>query len=136
MGSLVSPIVCNLYMEKFEQLGLAKAENPPYRWKRYVDDTYTVLRKDQAQKFTDYLNMVDEDIKWMTEGDVVKEVEVKGLENRMERGLEFLDMLSLINEDGCTGKKHMDQYLNFQSNHPLEHKRRVVKTFVYRARKL
>ena len=64
MGSPVSDIVCNLYMENFEQITLAKAENPPRWWKRYVDDTYTVLRKDQAQKFSDYLNTVDEDIKW------------------------------------------------------------------------
>ena len=47
MGSPVSPIVCNLYMENFEQMALAKAENPPSWWKRYVDDTYMV---DQAQR--------------------------------------------------------------------------------------
>ena len=41
MGSPVSPIVCNLYMENFEQIALEKAENPPRWWKRYVDDTYT-----------------------------------------------------------------------------------------------
>ena len=37
----------------------------------------TVLRKDQAQNFTDYrdLNVVDRDIKWTTEGEVVKESE-------------------------------------------------------------
>ena len=57
-----------------------------------MDDTYTVLRKDQAQKFTDYLNTVDEDIKWTTEGEVVKDIE--GLENRTERGLAFLDTFS------------------------------------------
>ena len=93
MGSPVSPIVCNLYMENFEQIALAKAENPPCWWKRYVDDTYIVLRKDQVQNFTDYLNTVDDDVKWTTEGEVVKEVEV-GLENKTERGLAFLDMLS------------------------------------------
>ena len=120
-------------------MALAKAENPPRWWKRYVDDTYTVLRKDQAQSFTDYLNTVDEDIKWTTEGEVVKEVEVEGMENRMERGLAFLDTLSVINEDGkiktrvYSKEMHTDQYLNF-SNHPLEHKRRVVKTLAYRAR--
>ena len=140
MGSPVSPTVCNLYMENFEQMALAKAENPPRWWKRYVDDTYTVLRKDQAQSFTDYLNMVDEDIKWTTEGEVVKEVEDEGMENRMERGLAFLDTLSVINEDGTIKTRvyrketHTDQYLNFQSNHPLEHKRGVVKTLAYRAK--
>ena len=140
MGSPVSPIVCNLYMENFEQMALAKAVNPPRWWKRYVDDTYTVLRKDQAQSFTDYLNTVDEDIKWTTEGEVVKAVEVEGMENRMERGLTFLDTLSVINEDGTIKTRvyrketHTDQYLNFQSNHPLEHKRGVVKTLAYRAK--
>ena len=105
-----------------------------------MDDTYTVLRKDQAQSFTDYLNTVDEDIKWTTEGEVVKEVEVEGMENRMERGLAFLDTLSVINEDGTIKTRvyrketHTDQYLNFQSNHPLAHKRGVVKTLAYRAK--
>ena len=81
-------------------MALAKAENTPRWWKRYVDDTYTVLQKDQAQNFIDYLNTVDDDIKWTTEGEVVKEVEVEGLENKTERGLAFLDTLSVVNEDG------------------------------------
>ena len=99
-----------------------------------------MLRKDQAQSFTDYLNTVDEDIKWTTEGEVLKEVEVEGMENRMERGLAFLDTLSVINEDGTIKTRvyrketHTDQYLNFQSNHPLEHKIGVVKTLAYRAK--
>ena len=98
----------------------------------------TVLRKDQAQKFTDYLNTVDEDIKWTTEREVVKDIE--GQENRTERGLAFLDTLSVINEDGMIKTRvyrkdtHTDQYLNFESNHPLEHKRGVVKTLAHRAK--
>ena len=94
------PIMCNLYLEDFEQMAVAKAENPARWWKRYVDDTYTVLQKDQAQNFIDYLITVDDDIKWTTEGEVVKEVEVEGLENKTERGLAFLDTLSVVNEDG------------------------------------
>ena len=90
------------------------------------------------QKFIDYLNTVDEDIKWTTVGEVVKDIE--GLENRTERCLAFLDTLSVINEDGtiktwvCRKDIRTDPYLNFQSNHPLEHKRGVVKTLAHRAK--
>ena len=63
MGSPVSPIVCNLYMEYFEQQALAMARHPLRLWRRYVDDTYTTMKKAHAQ-FTEYLNTVDTDIKW------------------------------------------------------------------------
>ena len=36
-------------MENFEQRALAEANDPPHWWKRYVDDTYTVLKKDHAK---------------------------------------------------------------------------------------
>ena len=71
---------------------------------------------------------------------MVKEVEVERMENRMESGLAFLDTLSVINEDYTIKTRvyrkemHTDQILNFQSNHPLEHKRGVVKTLAYRVR--
>ena len=45
------PIICNLYLENFEQMALAKAENSPSWWKRYVDDTYTVLQKRPSTEF-------------------------------------------------------------------------------------
>ena len=97
-----------------------------------------VLRKDHAHKFTDYLKKVDEDIKWTIDGDVVKELE--GLENKTERGLAFLDTMSVINEDGTIKTRvyrkdtHTDQYLNVQCNHPLQHKREVVKILAHRAK--
>ena len=59
------------------------------------------------------MNMMDKEIKWTTEGEVVKEIE--GLKNRTERGLTFLDTLSVINEDGtikariCRKDTHTDQ---------------------------
>ena len=90
MGSPVSPIVCNIYMEDFEQRALTEATDPPRWWKRYVDDTYTVLKKDQAESFTEYLNTIDDDIKWTTEGEVHQEVEVEdiyGKEGRVMPGV-------------------------------------------------
>ena len=142
MGSPVFPIVSNIYMEEFEQRALAEASDPPRWWKRYVDDTYTVLKKDQAQAFTEYLNTIDEDIKWTTEGEVEQEIEVEDMEKKVERCLAFLDTLSVINDDGTIRTRvfrkatHTDQYLNFDSNHPLEHKRSVVRTLTHRARSI
>ena len=45
MGSPVSPIVANLYMESFEDRALTSAENPPRWWKRFQDDTFVILKQ-------------------------------------------------------------------------------------------
>ena len=60
--------------------------------------------------------------------------DIEGLENSTERVLAFLDTLSVINEDGTIKTQVYTKYLNFQSNHPLEHKRGVVKTLAHRAK--
>ena len=41
---------------------------------------------------------------------MVKEVEVEGMENRMDRGLAFLDTLSVINEDGTMVLRSRQEY--------------------------
>ena len=42
MGSPLSPVVANLYMEHFEQIVLTNAIDRPRLWVRYVDDTFLV----------------------------------------------------------------------------------------------
>ena len=49
MSSPASPIVCNMSMESFEQKALATAELPPNWWERYVDDTHTILKRENSQ---------------------------------------------------------------------------------------
>ena len=56
MGSPISPIVANLFMEDFEKRALASAPIPPKRWDRYVDETFTIIQKIHVDVFTDHIN--------------------------------------------------------------------------------
>ena len=125
MGSLVSPIVANLYMEHFEQLALSTAPVAPRVWKRYVDDTFTICPKDAVEGFTDHLNNISTHIKFTRE-----------LEK--DSSIAFLDSLVKRNENGTISVSvyrkptHTNQYLNFDSHHPLNQKLGVVHTLYHR----
>ena len=68
MGSPVSPIVANLYMEHFEGKALASAANPPWVWYRFVDDTWVIQQQASKQEFLEHINKVDPAIKFTVEG--------------------------------------------------------------------
>ena len=67
MGSPLSPIVANLFMESFEQQALQTFTNPPRIWRRYVDDTFVVIDKDHQDAFLAHLNSSHPAIKFTVE---------------------------------------------------------------------
>ena len=116
MCSPVSAMVANLYVEFFEELALETAPTRPRLWKRYVDDTFCILRKGSTKELLHHLNGVRPTIKFT-------------VEQEEDGTLPFLDMLLRRREDGSLNisvyrkPMHTDQYLHFES-HLLTHVKR------------
>ena len=130
MGSPISHIVANLYMEHFESRALDTAPTRPPMWYCYVDDTMTKIHECAVSSFSDHLNSINPNIQFTSE------------EEKNGR-IPFLDTCLHVNEDGSTKvtvyrkPTHTVQYLNFHSNHHLQHKRVVVgNTLLLRAQTL
>jgi hypothetical protein len=129
MGSPVSPLVANLFMEHLEQTAIASApsECKPRIWKRYVDDVLAVIPQGSTQLLNDHLNTIDDtnSIKFTSE-------------EMVDNKIPFLDALITRQEDGTVKTSvyrkatHTNQYLNFHSNHPIVHKLGVVRTLFER----
>ena len=88
MGSPVSPIVANLYMEHFEGKALASAANSPWVWYRFVDDTWVIQQQASKQQFLEHINTADPAIKFTVEG------------TQGNGAIPFLDTLITLHADG------------------------------------
>ena len=64
MGSPVSAVVANLYMEFFEELAL---ESAPRFWKRYVDDTCCIMWRGEVEPLLHHLSDVRPTFKFTME---------------------------------------------------------------------
>ena len=127
MGSVVSPIVSNLYMEQFNRDVLQSATIPPRYWFRYVDDTWGIQHQANKQVFLDHINRMDPTIQFTVKG-------------KKDNGtIPFLDTLVTPQADHSLSitvyhkSTHTDQYLQWDSNHNLAAKYSVIGTLTHRA---
>ena len=67
MGSPLSPIVANIFMEKFKTEALETEPRPTSLWKRFVDETFVILEAQHKEEFFNGINSIDENIKFSAE---------------------------------------------------------------------
>ena len=92
MGSPISPIVANLFMEDLEVQAIQISSTPLALWKRFVDDTFTIIKKEDKNSFLEHLNSIHQNIKFTCE------------EVRDDGSMPFIDILITPKEDGTVQK--------------------------------
>ena len=126
MGYPISPIVVNLYMENFEAIAISTSPHTPYLWKRYVDDTFTIIKSSQRRAFLDHINSIDQHIQFTSE------------EQIEDGSTPFLAVFVMPKEDGSLSTTvyrkptHTDLYLDWDSHHTLPSKYSVTGTLHHR----
>ena len=99
---------------------------PPF-WKRYVDDALSAIKSGKTEDFMTNLNQIDErgNIKFTNE-------------EEQNGTLPYLDINIHHPEDGrmtttvYRKDTHADQYLQFESAHPLHQKLEVIRSLIDR----
>ena len=109
MGSPVSPVVANLCMEEIEESAINSSSVPPKIWKRYVDDSFCIIKKDNVPAFHDTLNSIDANISFT-------------IQIESDNKVSFPDTLATrrngtIAVDVYRKPTHTDRYLDYNSHH-------------------
>ena len=134
MGSPLSPVIANFFMEDFEKKAIEQATHKPAHWYRYVDDTFVIWPHGQEKltEFLNYLSGLHNNIQFTM---VIEE----------EGHLPFLDMYIYRKTDGSLGHKvyrkptHTNLYLHQNSHHhpaSLIHRAKALCGQVSRAQEL
>ena len=125
MGSPVSVVVSEIVMQGIEEYALAICKQTVPLWLRYVDDTFSVVHKDEINTFHEHLNSQNADIQF------TREVE----ENDM---IPFVDCLVSRHDNKLQTTiyrkpTHTDRLLDQSSYNPISHKATTIRTLTRRA---
>ena len=117
-------------MEEFETKAIISSPHPPYLWKRFVDDTFTIIKSSEKTKFLEHLNTIDSNIHFTSE-ECIK-----------DGSMHFLDILITPKEGGSLSTTmyrkptHTDLYLQWDSNHTVSSKYSVIGSSHHRTKNI
>ena len=134
MGSSLSPVLANIYMEFFETSLLPNINIVGVKlilWKRYVDDTFALLEtndEESLDRFLESLNSQEDSIKFT-------------LEKSQNDCIPFLDVYVVKTNNGFETKvfrksTHTNSYIHYFSGHSNDIKRGVIVGLFLRAFRL
>ncbi|XP_075532606.1 uncharacterized protein LOC142565904 isoform X1 [Dermacentor variabilis] len=128
MGASVSVSCANIALEALEDKALTTFQPAPKLFLRYVDDCFSIIRREDVVPFLQHLNSFQSTIEFTVEE------EVNGR-------LTFLDVEVMHTASGLSTSvyrkpTHTGKYLHFDSAHPLVQKRSVASTLFTRAFRL
>ena len=128
MGSPLSFVVANLYMEYFGKKELDSYPLKPREWKRFIDDTNFIWthERENLYDFLKHMNSQSNHIKFT-------------MEIQENNCLPFLGVLITKREDGSLShqvyrkKTHTDRYVHASSHHHPSQKMGILHTLATRA---
>jgi hypothetical protein len=112
-------------MEWFEENAIHKFKYEITIWRRYVDDTMVAICEDLIEDFTDHINSLHPAIKFTREEEEAMTIAM--LDTKISRSASGKLSFTVYRKP-----THTDQYLQFDSNQPLQHKLGVIKTLYHR----
>ena len=126
IGSPVSPVMADIFMENFEDNALIDETVKPRIWKRFVDDIISVVKKSQSNRLLSHLNTQHKKIQFT-------------MEEEKDGSLPFMDIRFTRKLNGELEREvyqkptHTNRYVHFTSHHPISVKSGVIDCLMYRA---
>ena len=126
MGSPLGPVLANIFMVELENQLIPKTGDKVLLWERYVDDTFTFIKKIEIESVKELLNSFHPDIQFTHE--IEADSKISFLDVSVERNLDGTFHTSVYRK-----KSDTNLYINWEAFAPKAWKIGTLKGLIRRA---
>ena len=123
MGSCISPVIANIFMESVERAAIDSSQEPPRIWVRYVDDIFCVIKVSVIDDFLHHINGISPTITV----EIEENCSLAFLDVKVSRNLNNTLWTNIYQKP-----THTNRYLQFDSHHPIHQKLAVSRSLYNR----